>query len=274
MVELHMIDVGQGDAVALRTPHGHWILVDAGRIWSSSDAGKATIVPYIGRRGGSLDMFVLTHPHSDHVGGATSVFRALHPKTFVDGGFPGPAGPYRSALQTAHNEHIAWVRAHPGDSTLVDGVTVRFLAPDSAWTANLTDPNLASVVTLIQVGDVRMLLMGDAEQPEEAWLLAHEARELHADILKVGHHGSKTSSSEAFLDSVRPRLALVSVGEGNVYHLPTPAIMQRLSAHRAEVLRTDHLGSIVVRTDGRRIFVEASGDTWELPSAPQPFSPP
>ncbi len=274
MVELHMIDVGQGDAVALRTPHGHWLLVDAGRIWSSGDAGKSTIIPYIGRRGGALDMFVLTHPHSDHVGGAASVFRALRPHTFIDGGFPGPAGPYRDALLTARTEHITWRRAHPGDSTQLDGVVVRFLAPDSAWTASLNDPNLASVVTLIEVGDVRMLMMGDAERPEEEWLLAHEARELHADILKVGHHGSKTSSSEVFLDSVRPRLALVSVGEGNVYHLPTPAVMQRLSAHGAQVLRTDHLGSIVVRTDGRRIYIAAAGDAWELLEASRHSSPP
>ncbi|HEY4130164.1 MAG TPA: DNA internalization-related competence protein ComEC/Rec2 [Gemmatimonadaceae bacterium] len=272
MVELHMIDVGQGDAIALRTPHGHWLLVDAGRIWATGDAGKSTIVPYIGRRGGVLDMFVLTHPHSDHVGGAASVFRALHPKTFVDGGFPGPAGPYRAALQTARDAHVVWVRAHPGDSTQLDGVTVRFLAPDSAWTAHLVDPNLASVVTLVQVGDVRMLLMGDAERPEEEWLLQHEASELHADILKVGHHGSQTSSSEPFLDAVRPRLALVSVGEKNIYHLPTPAIMQRLSARRAQVLRTDHLGSIVVRTDGRRILVSAAGDEWELPGESHPLS--
>jgi competence protein ComEC len=269
MTELHMIDVGQGDAVALRTPHGHWLLIDAGRAWASGDAGTSTVIPYLGRRGGTLDMFVLTHPHTDHVGGAASVLRALHPKTFVDGGFPGSAESYRAALQTANAQHVRWVRAHPGDSTMLDGAIIRFLAPDSTWTASLTDPNLASVVTLVQVGDVRMLLMGDAERPEEEWLLAHEPNALHAEILKVGHHGSQTSSSEAFLDAVRPRVALVSVGEGNVYHLPTPAIMRRLAAHQAQVLRTDHLGSVIVRTDGRRIILNAAGDEWELP----PFSP-
>jgi competence protein ComEC len=270
MVELHMIDVGQGDAIALRTAHGHWVLVDAGRAWASGDAGKSTIVPYIGRRGGVLDMFVLTHPHTDHVGGAATVLRALHPSTFVDGGFPGPATAYRDALATARATRIRWTRAHPGDSAFVDGVTIRFLAPDSALTAALVDPNLASVVTLVEVGDVRMLLMGDAERPEEEWLLAHEASALHADILKVAHHGSQTSSTEAFLDAVRPRVALVSVGEGNVYHLPTPSIMRRLAAHRAQVLRTDRLGTVVIRTDGHRIFVNASGDTWELPGPSPP----
>jgi competence protein ComEC len=266
-VELHMIDVGQGDAVALRTPHAHWILFDAGGSWRGGDAGRSIVLPYLGRRGGSLDAFVLSHPHTDHVGGAASVLTALHPRLYVDAGFPGAAGAYRTSLAVARAEHVRWVRAHPSDSLVIDGVRVTFLAPDSAWTASLTDPNLASVVAMIRFGDVHMLLMGDAERPEEEWLLAHDAASLHADILKVGHHGSKTSSGADFLDAVNPRLALVSVGAGNSYHLPTPAVMSALSAHGAQVLRTDRAGTIVVRTNGHRIVVEAAGDTWELPKA-------
>lgn len=264
-LELHMIDVGQGDAIALRTPHGHWILVDAGRAWRGGDAGRQTVVPYLGRRGGSLDLFVLSHPHTDHVGGATTVLDALHPLTYVDAGFPGPAEAYRASLDAAKRDHVRWLRAHPDDAMAIDGVSLEFLAPDSAWTASLDDPNLASVVMLVRYGDVRLLFMGDAEQPEEEWLLAHERDELHADVLKVGHHGSKTSSSERFLDAVAPRLALVSVGAGNSYHLPTPAVMERLVAHGAQVLRTDRLGTIVARTNGHRITIDAAGDTWELP---------
>ncbi len=269
-----MLDVGQGDAIALRTPHGHWVLFDAGRAWSGGDAGRATVIPYLGRLGGVLDLFVLSHPHTDHVGGAASVLNALHPASYVDAGFPGGATAYRASLDAARVDHVRWRRAHPGDSTIVDGVSLHFLAPDSAWTARLVDPNLASVVTLVQYGDVRMLMMGDAERPEEEWLLEHEAGELHADILKVGHHGSSTSSSEDFLDAVRPRLALVSVGAGNSYHLPTPAIMERLAAHGAQVLRTDRLGTIVARTDGTRVFVTAAGDEWELSTQlPPPRTP-
>jgi competence protein ComEC len=263
-VEVHMIDVGQGDAIALRTSHGHWILFDAGGAWRGGDAGRSIVAPYIGRRGGPVDVFVLSHPHTDHVGGASSVFRALHPARFIDAGFPGPADAYRDALSTAGDQHIRWSRAHPGDHFHVDGVSLRILAPDSVWTSQLDDPNLASVVVLAEYGDVRMLFMGDAERGEEQWLLAHAASDLRADLLKVGHHGSKTSSSDEFLDAVRPRLALVSVGAGNVYHLPTPAIMEQLAARGAQVLRTDRLGTIVARTDGHRIHVAAAGDEWDL----------
>jgi competence protein ComEC len=263
-VELHMIDVGQGDAVALRTPHGHWVLFDAGGAWRSGDAGKSVVVPYIGHRGGPLDAFVLSHPHTDHVGGAVAALRTLHPPLYIDAGFPGAADAYRQSLATARDERIRWARAHPGDRYDIDGVAFTILAPDSAWTASLDDPNLASVVVSARYGDVRMLFMGDAERPEEEWLLAHARGELAADILKVGHHGSKTSSSEGFLAAVRPRLALVSVGAGNTYHLPTPAIMARLESIGALVVRTDHVGTIIARTDGRRIRVAADGDEWEL----------
>jgi competence protein ComEC len=271
-IELHMMDVGQGDAIGLRTPHGHWILIDAGRAWRGGDAGRSTVMPYIGRRGGPVDLFVLSHPHTDHVGGAPTVLHAMHPETYVDAGFPGSAETYRASLDLARREGIHWRRARPGDVIAIDGVRLRILAPDSAWTARLVDPNLASVVLLAEFGDVRMLFMGDAERPEEEWLLEHEGSELHADVLKVGHHGSKTSSSEAFLDAVSPRLALVSVGAGNSYGLPTPDVLRRIAAHGAQVLRTDLVGPIVARSDGHRVFVEAAGDTWELPMH-SPLSP-
>jgi competence protein ComEC len=271
-IELHMMDVGQGDAIGLRTPHGHWILIDAGRAWRGGDAGRSTVLPYIGRRGGPLDLFVLSHPHTDHVGGAPTVLHAMHPETYVDAGFPGSAETYRASLDLARREGIHWRRARPDDVIMIDGVRLRILAPDSAWTARLVDPNLASVVLLAEFGNVRMLFMGDAERPEEEWLLEHEGSELHADVLKVGHHGSKTSSSEPFLQAVSPRLALVSVGAGNSYGLPTPDVLRRISAHGAQVLRTDLVGPIVARSDGHRVFVEAAGDTWELPMH-SPLSP-
>jgi len=117
---------------------------------------------------------------------------------------------------------------------------------------------------------VRLLLVGDAERPEEDWLVAHYGDSLHADVLKVGHHGSSTSSSAPFLDEVRPRIALVSVGAGNSYGHPSTAVMATLASRGAQVLRTDRLGTIVVRTDGQRLFVDANGESWELPKSSRP----
>jgi competence protein ComEC len=251
MTELHMIDVGQGDAVALRTQRGRWVLFDAGRIWEGGDAGRRTVVPYIAHRGGQLDAFVLSHPHADHVGGAASVIQALRPRIYFDGAFIAANAAYRSSLLASRDEQTQWRRVHPGDSVVVDEATIVFLAPDSAFAAALPDPNNASAVALVRVGEVRMLMMGDAEREEERWLLEHAAELLRADVLKVGHHGSSTSSTPEFLDAVRPRIALVSVGAGNTYGHPSPNIMAALTERGAEVVRTDRVGTVIVETDGR-----------------------
>jgi competence protein ComEC len=264
MTELHMIDVGQGDAIALRTTRGRWVLFDAGREWRGGDEGQRDVIPYITRRGGPLVAFVLSHPHSDHVGGAASTLRALRPALYIDPGYAGGATPYRASLAETQRRNIRWSRVHPGDSLVVDEATITFLAPDSLWAERQGDPNLASTVARIRIGSVAILLTGDAEAPEERWLLAHAPAALRADVLKVAHHGSSTSSTDAFLTAVQPRLALVSVGSGNLYGHPNRAVLRALGAHGAVTLRTDRDGTIVVRTDGSRIEVESAGERWPL----------
>jgi competence protein ComEC len=263
-VELHVLDVGQGDAILLRTDAGRWVLFDAGPAWNGSDAGRSLVLPYILRRGGALEAFVLSHPHNDHVGGAASVITAMHPHIYWDAAFAGGSEAYSASLGVAKKEGIEWHRVHPDDSVRIDGVTLSFLAPDSAWTVGLKDPNLASTIALVRYGLVRFLLVGDAERAEEDWLLERYRNELHADILKVGHHGSSTSSSDAFLAAVHPGLAVISVGAGNKYGHPSNDVLYALSRIGAEVLRTDEVGTVVVRTDGFHIAVEAKGDKWEL----------
>lgn len=263
--ELHMLDVGQGDAFALRTSKGRWIVVDAGRIWANGDAARTTIVPYLAHRGGDVALFVLSHPHSDHVGGAASLFAMLHPRRFLDPGYVGTASPYRAALAQARASGIAWQRVRPGDSLVVDDIVLTALAPDSAWAASLDDANLASAVIVARMGTSRVLFTGDAEAPEEAWLLANASDALHADVLKVGHHGSRTSTSPAFLAAVQPMLALVSVGAHNTYGHPDPDIMDALRAAGVATLRTDQLGSVVLRFERRGIEVEARGQRWFVP---------
>jgi competence protein ComEC len=261
-MELHMIDVGQGDAIALRTPAGRWLLFDAGRDWTGGDAGRATVIPYLRRRGGDVLLFVLSHPHADHVGGGASVIAALHPSAYWDGAYAGTSPPYRASLIAARDQHVMWQRVHPGDSLVVDGVRLHVLAPDSAWMVRLKDPNAGSVVVRAEYGAVRMLLMGDAERGEEERLVDAYGPELRADVLKVGHHGSNTSSTEPFLALVRPRVALISVGAGNMYGHPSASVLRSLTAVGAAVMRTDLEGSIVCRTDGRTLEIEEGGDRW------------
>jgi competence protein ComEC len=132
------------------------------------------------------------------------------------------------------------------------------------------------VIVAVRYGAVRFLLVGDAEAPEERWLLARvadgslAADALRADVLKVAHHGSRTSSTAEFLDAVRPRVALVSVGAGNTYGLPNADVLQRLRAGGAEVLRTDDVGEIVVRTDGRTLTLNAGGEEWRVAGSRAP----
>ncbi len=263
-VELHMIDVGQGDALALRTGRGRWIAIDAGRSWIGGDAGKNTVAPYLAHRGGSLALFVLSHPHSDHVGGAASLFAMLHPARFLDPGYVGTSPPYLAALREAQAEHVPWQRVRPGDSLVVDDVVLTALAPDSAWASGLADANLASSVLSVRVGTARVLFTGDAEGPEEDWLLEHSPDALRADVLKVGHHGSSTSTTSAFLEAVHPRVALVSVGAHNTYGHPSEGVMNALRAAGITTLRTDRLGTVVLRFLPHTIEADAHGQRWEI----------
>jgi competence protein ComEC len=153
---------------------------------------------------------------------------------------------------------------HAGDVTQIDGVRIDFLAPDSAWTASLSDPNEASTIVLMTYGERRFLLVGDAEREEEGWLIDHARSDLRADVLKVGHHGSSTSSTDQFLAAVNPSLAVISVGADNTYGHPSVDVLAALGRIGARTMRTDRAGTIVVRSDGRRLTVEAVGERWDI----------
>jgi competence protein ComEC len=261
-VELHMIDVGQGDALALRAQDGSWVIFDAGDSWRSGDAGERFVLPYIKRRGGDVRAIVLSHPHDDHVGGAATVIKRTRPQLLIDGGYVTASGSYRDALVAAQRFGTRWWRIKPRDSLLVPGAVIRVLAPDSAWAEALGDPNEASVVARIEAAGWSALMTGDAEKGEERWLLDNYGAHLKSDVLKAGHHGSETSSTPALLNVVRPRVALVSVGEGNTYGHPSPDVMHSLEQRGTHVLRSDRDGSVVVRFERGRLTVEANGERW------------
>lgn len=262
---LHLIDVGQGDAIAIRTPRGRWIVNDAGRDWPGGDAGRSTVVPYLQRHGGGeVALFILSHPHADHAGGAASLFAALAPAEVWDGAYVGTSESYVRMLAAARARGVPWHRVRAGETREIDGVRLEVLAPDSAWMAGTDDPNEASVVLRVTLGGTRVLLTGDAEGGEEAWLRANADTLLRAEVLKVGHHGSRTSTTPALLDAVRPRLAIISAGIGNTYGHPHAETLVALARSGARVARTDRDGTVVLRFERDAVIVEAGGERWSV----------
>lgn len=256
-VEIHMIDVGQGDALALRSPAGRWILVDAGIAGDGYDAGERRVVPYLGARGvRRVEGLILTHPDADHIGGAGAVVRTLRPRWVGDPGLDAGKPGYLALLEAATARGIPWVRLWEGTEMELDGALVEFLHPGPA-TGRVADANDASVVLRVVYGEFSALLTGDAPAAVEEALVGRAGAALEAEVLKVGHHGSSTSTTGALLQATGASLALISAGRGNRYGHPHPAVLARLDSAGLRVLRTDVDGSVVVRGDARgRIEVE------------------
>ena len=263
--EVHMIDVGQGDAIALRTPKGRWILVDAGGGWRTGDAGQRTVVPYLRRRGGELALLVLSHPHADHIGGAASVLAAYDVGQVLDAGFVEPSETYMRTLMAARSRRVRWRQARAGDTLYLDGLRLSVLAPDDSQLASAAGANQASLVLSVEHGAVGVLLAGDAEAGQEATLVRRFGNHLGAQLLKVGHHGSRTSSTDDFLAAVRPLVALVSVGAHNLYGHPSGDVLRGLAAVGAQVLRSDIDGSTVVVLRRGAVEVRTQDTRFRLP---------
>ena len=236
------LDVGQGDAIALRSPAGRWVLIDGGPRGPQGDAGRRVVVPFLRSNGATqLAAIVATHAHLDHFGGLSAVLDAFDPTYVLEPGQPVPDAGYLGFLGAVESDGAEWRPARRGDRLNVDGVAIEVLSPDSAWAVSQTDINEESVVLLVTYGGTRLLLAGDAGIPTEGQLAGHVGR---VTLLKVGHHGSRGATSNRWLDELQPVEAVISVGTKNRYGHPAPETLERLRKHGVTVLRTDQRGTI------------------------------
>lgn len=248
-MELIALDVGQGDALVLRTPRGRWVLIDTGPRVRGRDAGRRVIVPYLLRRGATrLDLIVLSHPDLDHIGGAPAVLRTLSVDGVIDPGLPVGKGIYVDLLELARARGVPWEGVRAGESYEIDEVKLSVLHPSASFLASTPPPsaNDASVVLMLEYAGFRTILTGDASVEVED-LITRAGWTQDIDVLKVGHHGSRTSTSWDFLAVARPEVALISSGAGNSFGHPHPEVMQSLGAAGAAVYRTDRQGTLRVR---------------------------
>lgn len=258
LFEMVAIDVGQGDSFLLRTPEQN-VLIDAGETEYGSTVAE-TLEEYGVER---LDLVIATHMHSDHMGGMAEVLEAVPADKVVMTALTEDTTPttrvYENLLTVLEQSPDTDVEAaRPGEEyELGSGVTLTILGPVQDY----DDLNLTSVVCRVDAGERSFLFTGDMEKAAEEDLLDAGA-DLDADVLKVGHHGASTSSSEDFLEAVSPVCSVISVGEGNSYGHPTPATLERLEPW-GPVYRTDLLGSIRISTDGVSLWVESDRGTPE-----------
>ncbi len=255
------LDVGQGDALIVRTPHGHTIVIDTGgrlergpTVDGRSPAEKSAeriVVPYLRRAGiDKVELMVLTHPHGDHVGGSAAILRMMPVGWVADSGQRYGGHAYNDGLAEARSHRVPVVVPACRQRWVDDEVTFTFLSPcGPQFTDGVNDVNENSLVVLVQYGRLRALFMGDAGFQSEERLLS-QGVDLHADILKVGHHGSAYSSSAAFIEAVHPPIAIVSVGRHNLFGHPAPNTLETLRAAGASIFRTDQCGAVTIAAGG------------------------
>jgi competence protein ComEC len=276
------LDVNQADATVVQTADGHTLLIDSGGMLergtglesSAEAAGARIVLAYLQRRGiRDVDLLVITHPHGDHVGGCAPIISALHVRALIDSGQAYAGRAYRDCINTATLDHVPVVRPAPGlrwEAT--DGTQLEVLAPAQPFLTDTGDDvNENSIVAKLTVPThdrpLRVLLTGDAGMASEARLLAAGV-DLHADVLKVGHHGSAYASSAAFLAAVAPTIAIISDGRHNPFGHPAPATLDRLRTSGAQIYRTDQCGAIIIDGMTRRIETMLPCDSSRMPAIP------
>ncbi len=267
-LQVHVLNVGQGDSILIIAPGGKTVLVDAGTPGSGKvvlDAMKRYGVDH-------LDLMIATHAHADHIGGADEVMRRTKVTTVLDSKVPVSTKNYEDFLSAIEKTGAKYVSASPGQNfDLGGGVQLSVLAPIQPFftsdqlRSGANEPNANSVVTRLDYGDFSMLLTGDAEAETEERLMKTGAN-VRAKVLKVGHHGSRYASSEKFLRQGGFEAAIISDGAENRYGHPNQAALDRFRQVGAQLYRTDLQGEITIvsRGSGYEIKTErvAIGDLW------------
>ena len=260
--EVSAIDVGQGDSLLLTFPDGKVMVMDAGGIMTFGrqrrarlEIGEDVVAPYLWKRSiRRLDALVLTHAHEDHMGGLLALVENFRVRELWTAGVPDvPA--WRILRESAERRGVRIVRLAGGQTFDYGGARVEVLAPAPDYQPADKVRDADSLALRLRYGRHAFLFTGDLEPGVEAELAGADCR---ADVLKVAHHGSKRSTTEAFLEAVHPAFAMISVGGENPYGHPHPDVVARLAERGVEVLRTDRCGLITVRSDGRRLEVDTA----------------
>jgi competence protein ComEC len=261
-LKLTFIDVGHGDSVLIEFPKGKKMLIDGGGLYEDRfDIGKHVIAPFLWKKKiRRIDTLVLTHPDPDHLKGLNFIASQFSIGEFWDNGYQTPSEPYLQLKETLRQKKIKTQSLNEETlSQIINGVRISVLNPP-AWNGvgrkaqNPLDLNNSSLVLKLQFKNVSILLAGDIGKEAEGFML-RKGYPLRADIIKVPHHGSSSSSSLAFLDRVKPTYAILSVGERNIARLPHPDVLKRYEQLGSRILRTDKHGAITVVTDGKNIDV-------------------
>ncbi|TCL39190.1 competence protein ComEC [Anaerospora hongkongensis] len=247
---IKVLDIGQGDAILVRAG-GQVTLIDTG-----DTPAKEKLAALLSKEGiTAVDRLILTHPHSDHIGGATTVLERFPVKQVYDSGQTTTTATYRKYMQTVEKKKVPFALLAAGDVIDIGGgAKLKVFAPQKPFFTEdngQLDLNNNSIVAKLMYGSFSMMFTGDAEKNSELQLVKNSGSELKSSILKVGHHGSNTSSSPEFLKAVGAEAAIISLGEGNDYHHPHPVTLKKLEKQKYKIYRTDLNGTVTVTSDGK-----------------------
>lgn len=252
LLKVHFIDVGQGDSTLIQTPDGRTMLVDAG----DQDHGDRLVSYLLSKGVRRIDLMVITHSHADHIGGLPSVLEEFGVSKVLDAGFAHGSMAYDTVLRTIESRRIDYTIADDQvRPQLGTQVSIDVLWPPKGYRVESESAlNDGSVVLRVRFGAVSVLLTGDIQSEAEGRILADQ-HELQSTIMKVAHHGSEYSTSNEWLQVVKPEYAVISVGEGNEYGHPAQDTLDHLIAASIRVYRTDMNGTVVFETDGTNVRV-------------------